>query len=94
MAGLEMRGEEQDELRVRVVRGGAIALVPERVSEAGARAADVRVRVVAVDPPCLQNAIHRAVVAGTADVVHDFFAAALRDRLPDPPADVVEGRVP
>ena len=51
-------------------------------------------RIVAVDPPGLEDAIHGAVVPGSADVVHDLLTAALRDRPPDPPADVVEGRLP
>src|SRR5262249_5081738 len=78
----------------RVVGRRPIVAAPEKVAQARGRGTDVRVAVVAVDPPRLQDAVRVAVFAGTADVIHDFVAPVLDDRLSDPAADVVERFVP
>src|SRR5882724_7395115 len=50
--------------------------------------------VVPVEAPRLQHAIDVAVLARTADVIHDLALAALDDRAADPAADVLEHFVP
>src|SRR5436190_2345202 len=50
--------------------------------------------VMAVDAPRLEHAVGVAVLAGAADVVHDFVAPVLDDRLADARSDVVERLVP
>ena len=89
-----MRGDQQDDVGVGVVGGGAVVAAPERVAEAGARRADVGVGVVAVDAPGEQHALDEAILAVAADVVHHLVVAALLDRLADPPGDVIEGVIP
>ena len=94
VAGLEMRREEQDRLRVRVVGRGAIVAAPQKVSEPCRGGADVGVAVVPVEPPCLQHAVRVAVLAGTADVIHDFVPTVLENGFPDSRCDVVERLTP
>jgi len=64
VAGLEVRREQQHELAVGVVRRGPIGAGPQRIAQPRRRAADVGVRVVAVDAPALQHAVHVAVMTG------------------------------
>src|SRR5216117_2748259 len=69
--------------------------MPEGVARTGARGAHVRVAVVAVDPPGVQDALQiDELVARAPEVVHDLRAPALDERLPDPGAQVVEHLVP
>ena len=94
VAGLEVRREQEDEAGVRVVRTGTVVAGPERIAQPGRGRAHVGVRVVAVDPPRLQDPVHGALVARPAHVVHDLVAAALPKRLLDAPADVGERFLP
>ena len=94
VARLQVRREQQDRLRVRVIGRWAIVAAPEEVAEPRRRRADVRVAVVAVDAPRLQHAVGVAVLAGAADVIHDFVAAVLDDRAAEARGDVVERLVP
>jgi len=94
MARLQVRRQQQDGARVRVVRRRSVRAGPEEVSEPSRRRADVGVAVVAVDPPCLQDAVRVAVFARPADVVHQLVPPVLLDRLADPRADVVQRLVP
>src|SRR2546426_8818720 len=95
VTALEVRGEQQDEARVGVIRRGPVHAVPERVAGARARRADVGVAVVAVDPPRVEHALQvDELVSGTAEVIHDFLLPALDERLADPSRDVVERVVP
>ena len=50
--------------------------------------------VVSIHAPRLQDAVRVAVLAGTADVVHDFVPPVLDDRLPYASRDVVQRLVP
>ena len=68
---LKVRGGQQDDLRVGVVGRGAVVLVPQPVPEPRAGGADVRVAVVPVDAPCLQNPVRVALVTRSAHVVDD-----------------------
>jgi len=94
VAGLQVRAQQQDGLRVGEVGAGAVGAHHEREADARARAADVGVAVVPVDAPRLQDALHGAVVAGAAAVVHDLGAAVLLERLPDACGEGVERLVP
>ncbi len=51
-------------------------------------------RIVAVDAPGLERAIHDEVVAGAADVVHDLFAAILLKRFAHARADGFKHFIP
>ena len=53
-----------------------VELVPQRIAEAGARRADVCVRVVTVDAPRLQHPFGVAFVPGAPDVVDNPVACA------------------
>ncbi len=94
VAGLQVRGQQHDRLRVRVVRRRPVVAHPVRVARATARRADVGVAVVPVDPPRLEHPLDEPVLAGTPDVVHHLVATALDDRLADPAGDVGERLVP
>ena len=94
MTGLEVRRQEQDRLRVRVVRRRPVVPTPEKMSEPRGRGADVRMAVVTVDPPRLQDAVGVAVLAGTADVIHDLVTPILENGFSDSRRDVVERLVP
>ena len=69
--GLQVRGDEQQELRVGVVRGRAVGAGPEAVAGAPAGGADVGVRVVPVGAPRLEEAVGEAVLARAPDEVQD-----------------------
>ena len=95
VAGLQMRGQQQDESRVGVIGGRPVHPVPERIAGARARRADVGVAVVAIDPPRVEDALEvDELVARPAEVVHDFLRSALDQRLADPRRDIVERLVP
>src|SRR5262245_57058289 len=64
------------------------------MAEARRRGTHVRVAVVAVHAPRLQHAVRIAVLAGTADVIHQLVAASLDDRPADSSADVGERVLP
>src|SRR5947209_2300569 len=68
--------------------------MPEQIAKARGRRADVGVRVVAVDAPGLQGAIHDEVVTRPSDVIHNFFAAALLKRLANAGAERFQHLVP
>ena len=94
VAGLQMGGNEQYATRVRVVRRGPVRPLPEEIAETGRRRTDVDMRVVAVNPPALQHALHVPVVAGASDVVHDLLSPTLLDGSSDPHAEGFEHLVP
>src|SRR5580658_2201978 len=71
-----------------------IGIVPEQIAESGGGRAYIGVRVVAVDSPGLESALHDEVVAGAADVVHDFFAAIFLKRFADARAESFEHLIP
>ena len=89
-----MGADHQDEARVAVIRRGAIEPLPQLVTEARPRRADVGVAVVPVDPPRLQDALHVAVVPGAPDVVHDLAAAAAREQRAHGRRDLLEHLIP
>ena len=92
--GLEVRRQQQDRPRVRVVGRRPVRARPQEMPQPRRRGADVRVAVVAVDAPRLQHAVGVAVLARPADVIHQLVAPSLHDRLADPAADVGERLVP
>ena len=87
---LQMRRQQEDELRIGEVGTGAIVLVPEGVSGAGARRADVGVGVVSVESPGVDHAIHIPLVPGSTDVVGDLVLPVVLDGLTHLACDVVE----
>ena len=95
MARLEVRREEEDEARVGVVGRGPVEAAPEGVAGARRRRADVGVRVVAVDPPGVEDPlVVDELVARPPHVVHDLVPAPLLEGRPDPPREVVQHLVP
>ena len=94
VAGLQVRGEQQDHLGVRVVRRRAVVAAPGGVAQSGTRRADVGVAVVAVDAPRQQEALGEPVLAGPTDVVDHAVATVGLDRGADPGRDIVERLVP
>src|SRR5262249_13224880 len=94
VARLEVRGEEEDEPRPRVVRARPVVAGPERVAQPRRGGADVGVRVVPVDAPGLEHAVHVALVAGPPDVVEPLVVPALLERRTDARADLLEHLLP
>ena len=92
--GLEVRGAQQHELRVRVVGRRAVGARPEAVARAAAGGAHVGVRVVAVRAPRLQEAVGEPVLAGAADEVHDVVRAPGGERRVEALGERVEHVLP
>jgi len=92
--GLQVAGDQQDHVRLGMVRARAVLAHPERVARAGPGGADVGVGVVPVHAPRLQHLGGEPELAGPADVVDDLVLAVLEDRGADAPGDVVQGLVP
>src|SRR5579862_1676916 len=68
--------------------------MPEHIAETRRGRADVRMRIVAVDAPGLQRALHDEVVAGATDVIHHFFATIFLKRFADAGPESFEHFVP
>ena len=75
MPRLQVRRDQQYELRVAVIRRRTIRTLPDRVTESRTRRADVRMRVVTIDAPRLKYAIDESLVPRTTDVVDDLIAS-------------------
>ena len=71
MARFQMAGDEQNDAGVGVIGAGPVEAPPQIVAEPRAAGADVGVAVVAVHAPGLNAAVGVAVLAGTADMVHN-----------------------
>src|SRR5262249_1777722 len=81
--------------RLGVIRRGPVEPVPEGVARAGRRRADVRVAVVAVDAPGVEDALEiDELVAGAPQVIHDLGRPLLDQRLAGAPRDGGEGLLP
>src|ERR1700723_1851304 len=89
-----MRRQQQNKTRVGVVRRRTVGIVPEQITQARRGRADIGVRIVAVDAPGLQGTLHDEVVAGAADVIHDFFAAIFLKRFADASAESFQHFLP
>ncbi len=94
VAGFEMRGDQKDHVRVRMITRGSVEAHPRGVADTSPRGADVGVGVVSVDSPCVQDALHVTVVAGSTHVVEDLVVAAFTKGRADPPSDLGEGLFP
>src|SRR5262247_2313956 len=69
--------------------------VPEGVTRARARRADVRVTGVTVDPPGVEDALQiDELVARPPEVVHDLLLPAFHERCADAAGEVVERLIP
>src|SRR5579872_540390 len=89
-----MRTYKEDYVRVCMVGAWTIDPHPEGIAGACGRAADVGVGIVSVDAPRAHDALGVAVLARTADVIHDLVLAFFDDRTPDARCNVVECLVP
>src|SRR5262249_25258794 len=79
----------------RVVGRRAIEAVPEGVPRARAGGADVRVAVVPVDAPRMEDTLQvEKLVARPAEGIHHLLLPSLHERLPDAPGDVLERVIP
>ena len=90
MPGLEMGTNQENHVSVGVIGAGAINAAPQLVAGSRPRGADVGMRVVTVHAPGGENALGEAILAGTADMVHDLVVALLIDRLADASRDIVQ----
>src|ERR1017187_10522712 len=94
MSGLKMGGEQQNEARVGMVGRRTVGIMPEQVAKPRRGRAHIRVRVVTVDAPRLQGAIHDEVVTWAAHVVHNFFAAIFLKSFADARAESLQHLFP
>src|SRR5262249_23217649 len=90
----EMRGDQEDELGVRVIGTRPIVGLPDGVAETRPRRADVRVTVVPVDAPRLQHALDVAFMSGPADVVDDLVTPSFLQSLADACRDQLDSLLP
>ena len=91
---LQVRRNEQDELRASVVWRGAVHAAPQGIAQARRCAAHIGVRVMPIDAPALQHAVHVAVVARAANVIHHFSAAAFLQRLANARRESADDLIP
>ena len=91
---LEVCTDEENEVGIGVVGRGAVIAVPDAVPEAGPGGADIRMAVVPVHVPGLEDAVHIAFVAGAAHVIDHFVVPFFLQGFPDAGGDIVEGLVP
>src|SRR5262245_54831910 len=86
--------ERENETRIRVVRRRPVVTPPQRVAQPRPRRADVCMAVMAIDAPGAENTVNKAFRTRSADVIDDFMAAILLQRLADASTDVGQGLVP
>src|SRR6266404_5906345 len=94
MAGFEVCADQQDDSCVRVIGAGPIQTHPQLITFAGARRANVGVRVVTVDTPRREDALRKTIFARTPHVIHDLVTSIFDDRFPDTPGNGVEYLLP
>src|SRR5579875_528285 len=75
-----MGGDEQDELGMGMVWARSIIRLPNGVAETRSRGADIRMAIVAINTPCLENALDIAFVTWSTNVVDDFIMSAFLQR--------------
>ena len=91
---LEVRRDQIDDLGVGMIGTRPVEAHPCRVTCARAGAADVGVRVVAVDAPRSEHALGVAILAGSPDVVDNLVLAVLVEGLANARGDRIERLVP
>ena len=94
MPRLKVRGGQQDDLGVGVIRRGPVVFMPQTVSGASTRRADVGVTVVTIDAPSLQHPLDVALVPGPTDVIDDTVLGPSLQRSPNLRSNLVERLVP
>src|SRR6266481_9570728 len=72
MAGFEMRANQQNDFRIRVIGTGTIEPHPQLITFARARRANVGVRVVTIDTPGRQNALSKFYCPRPPRDIHSF----------------------
>ena len=94
MTRLKVRGGQQDDLGVGVIRRGPVVLMPQAVSGASTRRADVGVTVMAIDAPSLQHPLDVALIPWPTDVIDDAVLGSSLQRSPNLRSNLVERLVP
>src|SRR5258705_7604952 len=94
MTRFEVRADEQDNLRICVIRAGTIHTHPKLVALAASGRTDVCVRVMTVDTPGREDAFSETVFARAPDVIHDLVAAVFNDRFANACGDIVKRFIP
>src|SRR5262245_33570369 len=94
MTRLEVRREQQDRSGVRVIGRRPVVAAPEKMPEARRRRTDVRVAVVSVDAPRLEDPVRVSVFSRAADVIHDLVPTIFDDGFPDAAGNVLERLLP
>src|SRR4051812_15972618 len=77
-----------------MIRRRPIITLPDRVPKSRSGGANIRMRIMSVDAPRLQDAFHESFMARAPDVIDDLVASVLLQRFADLPRDVVENLVP
>src|SRR5439155_10953345 len=94
MPGLEMRTNQENDFRVRMIGAGTIQTHPQLVAFACPRRADIGVRVMTVDAPRRENSFRETIFPRPPDVIHDLVAAIFYDGFAYARSDRVEHFVP
>src|SRR5215204_1985611 len=71
-----------------------VEILPESVTGARARRTDIRVRIMPVNAPRLQNAVDKAFVTRTPDVINDFISFFFQKRRANLRGNRVQNLVP
>src|SRR5690606_28228882 len=71
VSGFQVARDQKEDARVRMIRTWPVKSAPEHVTDTGARATDVGVRIMSVDTPSLNAAIGVMILARATDVIHD-----------------------
>src|SRR4029079_3354116 len=74
MTRFQVRRNEKNELRIRVIGAGPIVGMPNRITEPGAGGANVRMTVMPIDAPGLQNSLDVAFIARPPNMINDLVA--------------------
>src|SRR5210317_1981070 len=90
----KMGRAKENHLGIGVVGARPVVVMPEGVPCTGTGTADVGVRVVAVNAPCLQHTVRVALMAWTSDVVNHSVASTGVQRCTDFSGNVVKDFVP
>ena len=94
VACFEVRRNQENHLCVGKVGRRTVVTHPALVADAGIRATDIGVAVVAIGAPRLEHAVGVTVFAGAADVIHHFVVAVFFEGRADPSTDFGEGLIP
>src|ERR1043166_2934012 len=77
-----------------MVRTRTVESHPKLRTLACAGRTDVSVRVVTIDAPGCEYPFRKSILAGSADVIHDFASAIFNNRFANSPGEIVKHRIP